>query len=151
MIDPGILAFGFLATMFAAWAGLIVGVSFLSARAKFLAPSITLRVALDVGRYTFRVLSRTDLMLAVAASLFCMARPNGFILLGLAMVWCVIVTERFWLLPVLDVRAGIHMTGRRPTPSYHHRLFASLEIAKALLLLICSGVAVIGAAERGGF
>ncbi len=71
MIDPGILAFGFLATMFAAWAGLIVGVSFLSARAKFLAPSITLRVALDVGRYTFRVLSRTDLMLAVAASLFC--------------------------------------------------------------------------------
>ena len=152
MIDSGILVLGFLATMFAAWAGLVVGVAFLSTRAKFLAPSITLMVALDVGRHTFRVLSRTDMVLAVAASILCVVRPNPMIVLGLAAVWCVIVTERFWLLPVLDFRAGIHLVGLIPTPSYHHALFARLKIMKVLLLLICSAVALLRLAReiRGG-
>ena len=48
MNDPRVIMLAFLTTMFAAWAGLVLGVSFLSARAKFRAPSITLPVALDV-------------------------------------------------------------------------------------------------------
>jgi hypothetical protein len=148
MIDPGLLVRAFLTTMFAAWARLVLGVSFLSARAKFRAPSITLRVALDVGRRTFRVLSRTEILLAVAASLACAAVPKTLIVVGLALVWSVILAERFWLLRVLVLRAGIRMSGRTPRPSYHHTLFASLEITKALVLLICSGVGLLTLAER---
>src|SRR5687768_1336846 len=134
---------GVLATMFAAWAGLVVGVSFLSTRAKFLAPSITLRVALDVGRQTFRMLCRTDMLLAAAASVLCVVKPNPATVLGLMAIWCVILTERFWLLPVLDFRAGIHLAGLKPPPSYHHVLFARLEALKAVLLLLCSATAII--------
>jgi hypothetical protein len=139
MNQPGLFVVSLLATGFAAWAGLIFGVSFLSARAKFRAPSITLRVALDVGRQTFRALSRTEILLAIAASAICVVIANWLFVAGLAVIWIVIVAERFWLLPVLDLRAGIRMTGRAPDPSYHHRLFAGLELAKVVVLLICSG------------
>jgi hypothetical protein len=137
-----------LATVFAAWAGLVLGVSFLSARAKFRAPSITPRVALDVGRQTFRMLSRTEMVLALGASLACMAAPSTLIAAGMAMVWVLIAAERLWLLPILDLRAGIRMTGRVPASSHHHALFARLELAKALLLFVCSGVVTLTLAAR---
>ena len=148
MNQPGMLLVSLLATVFAAWAGLILGVSFLSARAKFRAPSISLRVALDVGRQTFLALSRTEILLALAVSAACVAIANWLFVVGLAVVWTVIVAERFWLLPVLDLRAGIRMTGRMPHPSYHHRLFAGLEMAKVVVLLICSGVEFVTLAQK---
>jgi hypothetical protein len=148
MKEPGTLVLAFLAAVFAAWAGLVFGVSFLSARAKFQAPSITLRVALDIARQTFRMLSRAELLLAITASLACTVAPTTLIAAGVTLVWLVIATERLWLLPVLDLRAGIRMTGRTTGPSYHHALFARLEMAKALLLLVCSGVAILTVVQR---
>jgi hypothetical protein len=147
MNGPGILVLALLTTIFAAWAGLVLGVSFLSARAKFLAPSITPRIALDVGRQTFGALARTEMLLAVTVSIVCAAAPNTLIALGLVFVWSVIAAERLWLLPVLDLRAGIRMSGRTPRPSYHHTLFARLEMTKVLLLLMCSGVAILALAK----
>jgi hypothetical protein len=148
MNDPAILVLSLLTTMFAAWAGLVCGVSFLSARAKFRAPSISRRIALDVGRQTFRALSRTEMRLAMMASVICVPVANWLLVPGLAVVWFVIVAERFWLLPVLDLRAGIRMTGRALGPSYHHRLFAGLELAKVTVLLICSGVGFLTLAQK---
>jgi hypothetical protein len=139
MNEASTYVLAFLATVFAAWAGLVIGVSFLSARAKFRAPSITRRVALDVGRQTFGMLSRTEMVIALIASVACMVAPFALIAVGMAVVWAVIAAERLWLLPILDLRAGIRMSGRALDPSYHHALFARLEIAKALLLLVCSG------------
>jgi hypothetical protein len=103
---------------------------------------------MDVGRQTFRVLSRTEMLLAVTASAVCAAAPNTLIVVGLVIVWSVIAAERLWLLPVLDLRAGIRMTGRMPHSSYHHALFARLEMVKALLLLVCSGVATLTIAQK---
>ena len=138
-----IVVLSLLTTVFAAWAGLVLGVSFLSARAKFRAPSISLRVALDVGRQTFRALSRTEMLLAVVASIICVAVGEWLLVVGLAFVWSLMVVERVWLLPILDLRAGIRMTGRMPAPSWHHRLFAGLEMAKVIILLICSSVGFV--------
>ena len=45
------------------WAGLAVGVAFVATPAKFLAPSLSLPVALDVGRHTFAVYDRIELAL----------------------------------------------------------------------------------------
>jgi hypothetical protein len=46
------------------WAGLSAGVAFLATPAKFMAPSLSLPVALDVGRHTFRVYNDVDLALS---------------------------------------------------------------------------------------
>jgi hypothetical protein len=39
------------------WSGLLIGVSFVATPARFLAPSLQLPQALDVGRWTFHVLT----------------------------------------------------------------------------------------------
>jgi hypothetical protein len=44
------------------WAGTLFGVSFLATPVKFLAPSLTLPVALDVGRQTFGVFSLVEIV-----------------------------------------------------------------------------------------
>ncbi len=46
------------------WIGLLIGVSFLATPAKFLAASLTLPVALDVGRHTFAIFNRVEWLLA---------------------------------------------------------------------------------------
>ena len=148
MNDPAIFVLSLLTTMFGAGAVLVLGVSFLSARTNFRAPSITLHVALDVGRQTFRALSRTEMLLAIVASMIGVAIGDWLFVIGLAIVWSVIVAERFWLLPVLDLRAGIRMTGRTPGPSYHHSLFAGLELAQVAVLLMCSAVGFLTLAEK---
>jgi hypothetical protein len=45
------------------WLGLLAGVSFLATPVKFMAPSLSLPVALDVGRQTFSVFNPLELLL----------------------------------------------------------------------------------------
>src|SRR5690606_30735313 len=45
------------------WTGLLLGVSFLATPVKFLAPSLSLPVALDVGRQTFMVFNWVEVAL----------------------------------------------------------------------------------------
>jgi hypothetical protein len=73
------------------------------------------------------MLSRTELLLAITASLVCVGAPSTLILAGITLVWSVIAAERLWLLPVLDLRAGICMTGRATGPSYHYALLPDLK------------------------
>ena len=42
------------------WLGLQIGVAFLATPTKFLAPSLSLPVALDVGRQTFYVFNKVE-------------------------------------------------------------------------------------------
>jgi hypothetical protein len=67
----GILAIALL------WCGLLLGVSFLATPAKFMAPSLSLVVALDVGRQTFAVMNKVEwLFVAVLLALILTGRRN---------------------------------------------------------------------------
>lgn len=44
------------------WAGMLIGVSFLATQATFLAPSLSLQVALDVGRQTFALFGTVEVV-----------------------------------------------------------------------------------------
>jgi hypothetical protein len=61
----------------------------------------------------------------------------------LAVICALILVERWWLLPVLDERAGLVMAGATPPASWHHMLFIGIESAKTLMLLACA-VTVFG-------
>ena len=52
------------------WAGLTLGVAFLATPAKFLAPSLSLTVALDVGRQTFHLYNRVEIGLLLGLAGF---------------------------------------------------------------------------------
>jgi hypothetical protein len=131
----GLLALGLFAIVLL-WLGTLLGVSFLATPAKFLAPSLTLPVALDVGRQTFAVLNKLEWLYLILA-LFIVAsagRRRAVVLLGF--VALVIVAQTFWMLPALDTRVGMIIAGELPPPSPLHGLYIGAEIAKLIALVI---------------
>ena len=119
------------------WAGLSIGVAFLATPAKFLAPSLTLPVALDVGRQTFQVYSQTELVLLFAlVVLGGWSKSKGRWYLILAIPGLVVVAQALWLLPALDHRVSAIETGATHLPpSNLHRVYVAAEAAKVVSLL----------------
>jgi hypothetical protein len=125
----------FLAGFALLWCGILLGVSFLATPAKFLAPSLTLPVALDVGRQTFLVFNRVEWLLCVTAAIAWILGARSRAMGALVAIICVIVLiETLWLLPLLDARVGLIIAGQTPAPSSHHAWYIWLEAAKAIAL-----------------
>ncbi len=118
------------------WIGLILGVSFLATVAKFNAPSLTLPVALDVGRHTFAPLARAEwaLVLVLAASTV-LGAPTPLRLAAVAAIAAILLAQALWLLPALDARVEAIIGGGTPPPSSLHVVFVAAEGVKLLLLL----------------
>jgi hypothetical protein len=118
------------------WAGMLVGVSGLATPVKFSAPSLTLPVALEVGRVTFHLFSRVEwglLLLLVAAG--AAVRAPGLLWLGVALVAVTVLAEAAWLLPALDARVTAIIAGETPPPSADHVWYIVAEGVKLVALL----------------
>ena len=132
------------ARLIAVWAGLAVGVGFLATPAKFLAPSLSLPVALDVGRHTFRIYNQVELALLAALLVpAAMSRSRLRWCLALAPPAVVVLLEAGWLIPALDARVAVILAGggARLPPSALHAVYIGLEALKVLWLL---GLALSG-------
>ena len=120
------------------WAGVLIGVSFLAAPAKFNAATLTLPVAMDVGRQEFGTLNLAEIVLAVLAlALAALARAERTIWLGLAIAAAVIVLQ-----PVLDARAEMIIQGATPPRAPWHTLYIGVEVLKLLSLLVVGWLAL---------
>jgi hypothetical protein len=122
------------------WAGVVIGVSFLAAPAKFNAPTLTLPVAIDVGRHEFGTLNLAEIVLAVAAlALAAYARVERRIWFGLALAAGVIALQALWLLPVLDARAEMIIQGETLPRAPWHMIYIAIEVVLKLLALLVVG------------
>ena len=125
------------------WAGVVIGVSFLAAPAKFGAPGLSLPVAMEVGRREFGALNLTELVLAVVTlALAAYARPERVIWLGLGLAAVIVILQWLWLLPVLDARAELIIRGETPQPAPWHALYIGAEVLKLLALLVIGWLAL---------
>jgi hypothetical protein len=125
------------------WAGVLIGVSFLAAPAKFGAPGLSLPVAMEVGRREFGALNLAEIALAVVTvALAAYARPERTIWLGLGLAAIMVVLQWLWLLPVLDARAELIIQGERPEPAPWHALYIGAEVVKLLALLVIGWLAL---------
>jgi hypothetical protein len=125
------------------WAGVLIGVSFLAAPAKFNAATLTLPVAMDVGRQEFGTLNLAEIGLTVLAlALAALARAERTIWFGLAIAAAVIVLQGLWLLPVLDARAEMIIQGETPPSAPWHTLYIGVEVLKLLSLLVVGWLAL---------
>jgi hypothetical protein len=125
------------------WAGMILGVSFLATGVKFTAPSLSLSVALDVGRHTFAVFNKVEWFWAVAlAGFLSFLRPGLWIRLGAGLVIALLAWQTFWLLPILDARVGEILAGGVPVPSALHIFYAIADMIK-LIALIAAGALLL--------
>jgi hypothetical protein len=125
------------------WAGVLIGVSFLAAPAKFKAPTLTLPVAIDVGRQEFGTLNLAEILLAVAAlALAAYGRARRTIWCGLAVAAAVVALQALWLLPMLDARAEMIIRGETPPRAPWHTLYIAIEVVKLLALLAVGWLAL---------
>ena len=129
-----------LAVVLLLWAGVLFGVAFLATPAKFSAPSLTLPVALEIGRATFEVLNRAEVAFALLSAGLVLAgstrRPLVVILCAVACLG--LLLDTLWLLPVLDLRAQVVIDGGDPPPSHLHDLYIGIDSVKFLALLAAS-------------
>jgi hypothetical protein len=130
------------------WAGLLIGVSFVATPAKFLAPSLPLAQALDVGRWTFHVLAWIEwALVAVVALLLALTWRSGGVRIGLAaglvaVTATVLAAESLVLRPLLDARVVRIIAGESVPPSPWHNVYIALE-ALRLALILAAGIQTI--------
>ncbi len=123
-------------TIAAIWLGVLIGVSFLATPVKFMAPSLSLPVALDVGRHTFAVFNKAEWFLSAVFVVAVWAGDRTRLEMSAAALMAVLVfVETVWLLPVLDQRVGVIIAGGQPEPSSLHNLYIAFEAAKLLVLI----------------
>lgn len=129
-------------TMLAAtfiWIGMVFAISFMEAWLKFRAPGITLALGLGIGRLVFNALNKMEWVLAllIFLQLFSSKRrwdnsENFAFYLPLG----ILLVQTFWLLPALDARAALHISGATPPLSHHHIYFAAMEVTKTICLFV---------------
>ncbi len=121
----------------AIWLGMLIGVSFIATPVKFQAAGLDLPTALDVGQLTFGAFSRVEWILAVALAVTVwVSRPSRWRRIVTAAVIIGLAVQVVWLLPALTARVETIMSGEMPEASFHHLLYAAIEVAKALGLFL---------------
>ncbi|WP_131539050.1 hypothetical protein [Pedobacter nototheniae] len=124
------------------WAGLIAGISFLEAPLKFQAPGITIPLGLGIGQLVFQALNKIELVLMFVIA-FCMYSTKlSFKTDFLYLLITLLLIDTFWLLPVLDERAKLVLSGKFIAKSYHHIIYIIVEVIKfsTLITLGCLGL-----------
>jgi carbon starvation protein CstA len=116
---------------------MILGISFLEAPLKFMAPSVTLEIGLDIGRQVFGVFNKVECAMALAmAILVVIVRQKDRLVIALGLVWSSLALQTFWLLPMIDDRVELILQGQTPAPSSLHTIYVVLEILKAVALAV---------------
>jgi len=119
------------------WAGIAIGVAFVATPAKFLAPSLSLNAALDVGRATFAVYNRAELgLLALLLLIGFASRAPRRWYLALSLPGAIALLQAIWLIPALDDRVSVILAGGpHPANSGLHDAYIAAELAKIAALV----------------
>lgn len=128
------------------WAGMVLGGSLIAAPAKFQAQSLSLPVALDVGRAQF-------LWMGIAEGVLC----TGFLLAQIftgGVNWrlavippFLLLVQRFIIMPPLNARTVHLIEGANLGGSLLHPVFIAMEILKLIMLLVIAWVGLSNAAS----
>lgn len=122
------------------YAGMLLGVSFIAVPAKFLARSIDLPQALDVGRQTFRVFGWVEVTCASALVAFSLMHARGIARWLAAAVMAVVGVQALVLRPPLDRRVESIMQGAELATSHFHNVYGALELCKLAFLVTIAWV-----------
>lgn len=122
------------------WIGMILAVG-LAAGTKFQAPSLTMPVALDVGRHVFETFGNVEFALVGFLCVVSWLRDARTV------VWCLLagvagllLVQAFWLRPALDARAMAIIAGDPVQDSWFHLGYVAAEAAKLTTLLAIATV-----------
>ncbi len=116
------------------WLGLLLGVEFLGTPAKFLTPSLSLSVALDIGRQTFHTFNKVEWVLTAILIVLPFGAGTAWLRLLAIAAGLLVIVETVWMLPLLDSRVGLIIFGGTPPAAHLHGLYIGMECTKLLVL-----------------
>lgn len=117
------------------WIGMTTGISFIGIPEIFTAPAVTRPVALDAARVVFEALNQAELIALVLLLILVRVSGQAKTLWAFVSVLALIqLAQSAWLLPELAARAQQITAGIEPAASSAHAIFATLALAKLLLL-----------------
>ncbi len=116
------------------WAGTVLGCTFIATPVKFQAPSLTLPVALEIGRVTFRAVGAVELLFALA-TLGLMGIGFRRVRFGAVLPALILAAQWLLVMPMLAPRTEAQIQGETVPGSALHLVFIALEAAKLGALL----------------
>jgi hypothetical protein len=122
------------------WGGLTIGVAFVATPAKFLATTLTWPGWLDVGRHTFAVYNRVELVIVGALIAISLLTSQRRMLRALILPSIIVLTETLWLIPALDQQVVAFIAGAQRLPSSPlHLIYICAEVVKTAALVFLGG------------
>ena len=121
------------------WIGFVCSISFLEAWLKFRAPGVTLPIGLGIGRLVFAALNKVEWLFAIAIIISIYTNPV-LVELKQKTVFFIVLTflavQTAWLLPSLDARAELHISGQHVEQSNLHIYYIIAEMIKVTALFL---------------
>lgn len=121
------------------WIGFVAAISFMEAWLKFRAPGVNLQIGLGIGRLVFNALNKVEWVLAASVCISLLLSRQAAITTDNAWYYfccLLLILQTFWLLPVLDQRAGMHLRGLEVPSSSLHIWYVVMEVLKVSSLII---------------
>lgn len=122
----------------ALWLGLILGLSFIEAPLKFLAPGITVPLGLGIGRLVFWALAIAGWILLLVLTAASVPAPriarSEWAMIGA--LWVVLTIQTFGIRPALNARSDLIIDGGDPGPSMLHYAYIATDVALVLVLVV---------------
>ncbi len=125
------------ATVPGVWIGLLVALSFIETPLKFLAPDITVPLALGIGRLVLTAANIAGAVLLVTITVLSVVRPRvrRGALLVVAAMWVTFLLQVAVIRPPLNARTDIVLAGGDPGPSSLHLVYVFADVVILALLV----------------
>ncbi len=119
------------------WVGFVSAISFMEAWLKFQAPGVTRPIGLSIGQLVFNALNKVEITLSILLIYFSLRSGirsyfNNFHFL--LIVFVILSLQSCWLLPALNQRAELIISGNMPPASNSHLFYVTLELLKVICL-----------------
>jgi len=122
--------------MLVLWGGVVLGVSFIATPAKFLAPHLTMPVALEVGKATFHIFNKVEWLICISVLAFTLfSQGNLFRWIFIGGLVVLLLLKTFYLLPALNMRADRIIAGDLPKPGILHCLYIIADLVQLTFAL----------------
>jgi hypothetical protein len=121
------------------WIGFVGAISFMESWLKFLAPGITIPLALGIGKLVFFALNKVEWIFAIIIGIKLYQNKKIIfqsVNIGYIIPVIFLALQTFWLLPTLDARAELQMKGLNAPVSYTHYIYAGMEGVKVICLFV---------------
>lgn len=118
------------------WAGFVLAISFMEAPLKFLAPSVTTEIGVEIGRIIFGALNKVELVFSLILLLQIkrIKKADQKLFLAVVALLTIMAVQSVYLLPVLDRYAEMVINGGISPSNTEHFMYVILEILKVFTL-----------------